>query len=325
MNSMEDKNTKIKDAEVVATNPEKTDAKPEADPKTDATPTANTKTDDQSEGGAATNSKSEADPKSTDTTKQPDSPVSVAPEQSATAAATDATESTEATESAPKFPLLPFVAGVLTALLAWQLYTVVTSTATVSESGYPNPIATVDGEPVDQSLFEQNVSETLAAAAAQGADTTDDAVRSEVEDQALEVIINTRLLVTAATNAGYEATAEEIEERISQLESQFGGTDELDTQLDTLGLTRESLAVDVREQIIVDQLLQSEVLTEGVTASEEEITAVYEELQASGQELPPLESVRDALVAQVEQQKQQAAVETYITELREAADIEINL
>jgi len=244
-----------------------------------------------------------------------------------TADTTTATPTKPDTSHPPssRFPILPFIAGILTTVLVWQLYSVVTSTTSLSDAGYPNPIATINGEAVDQALFEQNVSETLSEAAARGLNTSDEAVRNELETQSLDIIINTRLLVAAAEEAGYEASDEEVAEKIAELENQFGGAEALDEQLTLLNLDRDRLAADIREQIIVDKLLENDVLSETVDVTEAEITEVYNELQAAGQELPPLESVRDAIVAQIQQRKQQSSVEAYLETLRAKADIEINL
>ena len=307
MNSMEDKHKNIKDAEVV-TNDSSHKETPKTDssnPKKEAGQTDTTTTETKDSGSS-----------SKDTTA-----ATVAPEAAATTAATEATKTSSA-----RFPLLPFIAGVLTALLAWQLYSVITNEQVeLSDSGYPEPVALVNGTAVDQQLFEQNVTETLAAAEAQGLDIADETVRTEVESQALEVIINTRLLVAAATKAGYQVTDEEIATRIGELEEQFGGAQALDAELEQLGLDREELATDVREQLSVDALLEEEVLTQPITVTDEEVAEVYESLQTAGQEMPPLASVKDAIVAQIEQQKQQGLIENYLEELRAAADIEINL
>ncbi|GEM_PF-1834257 len=234
-----------------------------------------------------------------------------------------AAAATEA-ETGSRRPLIAFIAGMVTALIIWQLYTVITN----NEPGpgeYPNPIATVGGVAIDQALFEQNVEQTLVGGVAQGLDIEDPEIRRTLENQALEVLINTRLLVNAAAAAGYNATDEEIAERIELLESQFGGAEGLDAELTSLGLDRENLQNDVSEQLNVDALLANDVLPETIDVSQEEIAEVYDGLVAAGQEMPPLETVRDAIVAQIEQQKQQDIIEAYLDELRAESDIEINL
>ena len=281
------------------------------------------KTDEaKNETKPATEAEKEAtDTHKTDSSDKPDTTKDGAKITDVTEVAASSTLA-EPAESGSNRPLLAFVAGVITALVAWQVYTVFT---TQSSDQYPNPIATVNGEAVDQSLFLQNVTQTLDLAATQGVNIEDATIRDEIEAQALETIINTRLLVTAASEGGFEAGETEINEQIASLETQFGGTEGLNAELERLNLSREDLRRDVGEQIAVDNLLATEVVPETIEVTDEEVQVVYDDLVAAGQELPEIDTIRDAIVAQVEQQKQQELVEAYLEELRAAAEIEINL
>lgn len=229
------------------------------------------------------------------------------------------------TDSVGRMPILAFIAGVATALIAWQLYSAVTIDKPRAQGDYPNPVATVDGEAVDQELFEDNINNLLAGLAAQGVDTSDESIRAQYEADALEVIVNTRLLVNAAEAAGYAPTDEEIDERITMLEAQFGSAEALDAELTTLGLTRDDLRVDVIEQLSVDALLTTEVIPEEIEVTDAEVQELYDGIPDNGQGVPELETIREAIVAQIQQQKQQAYIEEYLEELRAEADIEINL
>lgn len=226
--------------------------------------------------------------------------------------------------AASKRPLLAFIAGLLTAFIAWQLYSVIMDNRTTDDS-FPNPIATIDGTPVDQKLFEQNVNQSLDAAALQGLDTTDPIVRETVAEQALEVIINTRLLVGAAEAAGYTVTDEEVTSRIEELEAQFGSSEALDEELNRLGLDRASLLVDVREQLVVDAFLTEDVVAEETPVTDTDIEELHGQLASTNPNFPPLDEVRDALEAQLIQQNQQVTIEAYLETLRSERDIKINL
>jgi hypothetical protein len=223
-------------------------------------------------------------------------------------------------------PLLAFIAGIIVAVAGWYAYSAITNPTDVAPNrDYANPIATVNGEPVDQELFYQNLDQTLATLEAQGLDINDPAVRESYEIQVLDTIVNTQLLVSTAESAGYEPTDEEIQERIAQLETQFGDAAGLDDQLNQLGLDRDSLYEDVREQLSVDALLQAEALGDNLTVTDQELEDAYNALLEAGRELPELDTIRDALTAQIEQQKQQQLVGTYIDNLRAEAEIETNL
>jgi peptidyl-prolyl cis-trans isomerase SurA len=222
-------------------------------------------------------------------------------------------------------PLIAFIAGIITSLLLWQAYTVVTTERPRAAGEYPNPVATVNGEPISQALFEQNVEQNLVGGTARGLDIENPEVRRELETQTADILINTRLLVAAAANAGFTASDEQVSDQITRLEDQYGGAEGLDAELATLGLDRDNLLQDVSEQISVDAFLTAEVIPESITVTEEEINEVYNGLIAAGQDMPELEAVRDAIEVQIQQTKQQNLVEEYLDTLRAEADIEINL
>lgn len=259
----------------------------------------------------------------TETTSSPTQPTTP---DSQNQTPTSAAVIDDGVEAGSNRPLIAFIAGILVAVLGWYAFTNLTAPAgDETARDYADPIATVNGEPVDQDLFYQNLDETTATLEAQGIDTTDPTVQDEYEAQVVDTLVNTRLLVSAAADAGYAPSDEEIQTRITELEAQFGDAANLDSQLDELGLDRDSLYNDVREQLSVDALLAEEVLGENLTVTDEELQDAYNVLSEAGRELPELDSIRDALTAQIEQQKQQQLIQEYLDTLRAEADIEVNL
>ena len=231
---------------------------------------------------------------------------------------------TTGTEPDNKKLLLAFVAGILAAVVGWYVYGLITAPQTLSVDGeYPAVVATVDGEAIQSERFTQSLEQSLAFATSQGADITDETVLASVRSQALDSVINTRLLVQAATAAGYEATDEAVEAQIANLIAQYGGEEAFNAEVQAAGLDPDTLRSDVAEQIAVDEYLRTDVVTELETPTEEEIIAFYEELVASGQELPALEEIRAAVTSQIAQDKEQALVLAHIETLRASADIEI--
>lgn len=227
-------------------------------------------------------------------------------------------------EQTDRKPLMAFVAGLLTAVLLWYVYGLITEPKTDTNSPYPAVVATVDGEEIPRDRFTQSLNQSLSFATAQGADVTDAAILDEVEAQALESVINTRLLVAAATDAGYTTEEAAIDTQIDTLATQYGGIEAFMTEVAAVGLDEVALRKDIEEQLIVDQYLQAEVVTD-VDVTEEEVAAFYESLTASGQEVPPLEEIGFAIGTQLRQQKEQELVLTHLDTLREQAEIEINI
>lgn len=330
------------DAKQTPAKPESTSNAPQSD--TAATAITNPPTSTEEGGPAAKTQSTEASDAKSESNSAEQS-VSETSEKESDIAETS-TANTDTTKSSPESsvvptavtmasdnvqegsnrPLLAFIAGIIVAVGGWYLYGALTTPAEPDPNrDYADPIATVNGEAVDQDLFYQNLDQTFASLEAQGLDTTDPSIRESYEIQVLDTIVNTKLLITAATEAGYVPSDEEIQARIAELETQFGDAAGLDTQLADLGLDRDALYEDVREQLSVDTFLAEEVLGDNLTVTDQELEDAYNALLEAGRELPELDAIRDALTAQIEQQKQQQLIGTYIDNLRAEADIETNL
>jgi len=289
---------------------------------TAATADTSEKTDSDSTSTATTDTTTSAKTDTPEDTTKTDTPTHTAAD---TTTAAPVVVDSGVTEGSNR-PLLAFIAGIIVAVLGWYAYTNLTAPAAgETTTDYADPIAVVNGAPVNQDLFVQNLNETLTSLEAQGLDIEDQSIRESYEVQVLDTLINTRLLVAAAEEAGYAPTEEEIQTRISELEAQFGDAEALDSQLSELGLDRDSLYTDVAEQLSVDTLLAEDVLGDNLTVTDAELQEAYDVLIEAGRELPELDTIRDALTAQIEQQKQQQLIGTYLDELRDAAEIEINL
>jgi HPt (histidine-containing phosphotransfer) domain-containing protein len=90
-----------------------------------------------------------------------------------------------------------------------------------------------------------------------------------------------------------------------------------------MGMTEADLRADIREQLVVDQLIQQETDFLAVTVNEADVAAYYEAISANNPELPPLENIAAELEANLRQQKQQQVVSDYIQTLRAEAEIEV--
>jgi FKBP-type peptidyl-prolyl cis-trans isomerase (trigger factor) len=183
--------------------------------------------------------------------------------------------------------------------------------------------AVVNGEEITDGQLQDSIEQFVQMAAMQGADPTDSAVQAEIRNQALEILVNTALLRQAAAEEGVEVSGEEIAARREEIVTQMGGEEALAARIAELGLDAERLEKDIADELVIQRLLETVLLTEGQDITEEEIQLVYD--QAGGEEagLPPLEEVRDQVEAQIATTREQEAIDTYITELRDGAEIEI--
>jgi FKBP-type peptidyl-prolyl cis-trans isomerase (trigger factor) len=188
------------------------------------------------------------------------------------------------------------------------------------------PIAVVNGIELQVEDLATGTQQLEQAAAAQGLDLADPTVRAEIEAQAIEMLVNTTLLEQAAVANGVVVEEEAVTARITELEESAGGKEALAARLAEFSIDEAQLYKDVSDELTIRALLDVIFADAQVVASEEEITAVYQDAVAANDPgvVPPLEEVRAQIATQLVQTKEQAALDTYLQELRADANIELN-
>lgn len=183
-------------------------------------------------------------------------------------------------------------------------------------------VATVNGEEIIGRDLTTSVDQFSQAAIAQGVDVSNPQFKDAVREQSLEVLINTELLKQEATERGISVSDADIDARIETLETDLGGADVLDERIAELGIDRERLKEDVRDEIVIQTLLEQIFAEAEVAVTEEEVEAVYESAGGAEAGLPALEEVRPQVEAQIQASKEQEAIDNFIDSLRQEADIE---
>lgn len=186
-------------------------------------------------------------------------------------------------------------------------------------------VAVVNGmriyaEELDESvlLFEQS-------AAAQGADITDATLKTQLRMQALEVLINNALIITASKEEGFTASTEARDAKYAELVIELGGEAQLTARIAEMGLSKEKLEDNIDERILADQYIESQTTIEDASVSEEEVLAFIKTLGETNKNLPPLEEIRPQVEAQIVSQKQQQIVMDLIERLRGEATIDMSI
>lgn len=167
-------------------------------------------------------------------------------------------------------------------------------------------------------LIEQN-------ATSQGADIADEAIKAEIKNQALEILINNALLLAAASQAGITSTDEDVQKKYDELAAQLGGPEALTTEMVKVGLTEEKLRSNIEERVLADKYIESATDIEVVSVSEQEVADFVQTVTAGGQELPPLEQIRPQIEQQILGQKQQVIVSELLAKLRSETTVETKI
>ncbi|MEX0918311.1 MAG: SurA N-terminal domain-containing protein [Candidatus Paceibacterota bacterium] len=239
-------------------------------------------------------------------------------------------EQTNPTQQAPaggknKFMLYATIAIVLLLALGAG-YLFMTNDSLSNLPGIPTDqntdgaVATVNGEEISREAYNNATTQLRTAAQAQGATLTD----VQLRDQVLNSLINNRLLVQAARDAGVSASETEIQAEYELVVENAGGAEAFSQQLEALDITDAEVRTELSEQLTVNSFLLASINSEGnVTVSDEEVTAFYTDLTANNEDVPPLEEIRTQIEEQVRFQKQQQAIAGLVETLRANAEIEI--
>lgn len=251
---------------------------------------------------------------------------------------TEQTTSEEQTNNAPmgnpeqptpkkntSFATLLVVGAVVLGVVAVGMVFLKGQTADIEIGGIDpeKVVATVNGTDIVGADLATSISQITATAQIQGIDTTDPTVQSEIQLQAVEMLVNTELLEQEAADRGIEISDSDVEARITALIQEVGSEETLNERMTSLGIDFETLRRDVRSELMIQILLDQIFAAENITVSEEEISSLYESSTAGDEAAPALVEVRSQVEAQIRGSKEQVVVDGFISTLRSEASVEI--
>ncbi|WP_104180532.1 SurA N-terminal domain-containing protein [Arthrobacter sp. B0490] len=198
--------------------------------------------------------------------------------------------------------------------------------------GIPEVVAVVNGTDIGRedftTAYEGQFQQAASQAAASGEEVDQDQLKTTVADN----LVSTELLRQEADERGIEATAEARTAAIATLleSSQLGSEEELRAAFAEQGLDDAAFDTQLENQVKLDALLAEEAGDTKPTDQEiqETYDAAVAQQAASGQTatpIPPLEEVRPQIEEQLAGEKTSEAAQSLIGELREGADITVNL
>ncbi|MDC1205573.1 SurA N-terminal domain-containing protein [Candidatus Pacebacteria bacterium] len=184
-------------------------------------------------------------------------------------------------------------------------------------------VAKVNGVELFGSDFILQAVQAVQAAGLQSIDDADVATKALIQSQALDAIVNTELIVQTAKSSGIVVAQEDIEAEFAILVENIGGQEIADQRLAELNLTVEEFKLNLSDDILIRQYLESTKDASVLAVSEEEILAFYTEASAGQtEEVPALDEVRAQIEEQLKFQKQQNELLSLLEVLRAQADIE---
>jgi SurA N-terminal domain len=185
-------------------------------------------------------------------------------------------------------------------------------------------IAKVNDGKVTRKQLETSVSQISAGAVAQGMDVNEPELAAQIQSQAVEMLVNTELLMQEAAIRGIDITDTDVSDRITSLTEEVGGEAVLAERMAQFGIDDKTLRSDVRNELTIQALLDEVFAEKQVAITDEEVKAFYAAAAAgAGADLPALEDVSEQIKQQIQSTKEQDQVTSLIEELRGKATIEI--
>lgn len=263
-------------------------------------------------------------------------PLEASPGASAPESVASMQEDTTATQSGSVWQGYAIAAVIIALMMAGVWYVlerdgrVTTSIFTGDGAGLfrsgsevaAGPAAIVNGVTLTAERLQPSIDQITQNAVMQGADPADPEVAVLIRQQALEMLINTELLMQAAAADGIEVSDEEVAARLAQIEEQVGGPEALELELADAGVSVAQLRDDIVTEITIQTLLTQVVGEGAIEVTEAEIVELYDAAGGEAAGIPPLSEVRDQVIAQIQQTKEQDIVQEYLAMLRLNAEIE---
>lgn len=190
------------------------------------------------------------------------------------------------------------------------------------EEAVNNDIAAiVNDEAILKQELDDSVENMKMTYIQQGIDIEQDGKLEEIQNQVLDQLINTKLVMQEVQKTGYEPTQEEVNDQIDQITSQFKTKEEMDAILEANNLTLDELKSQISDDLKVQKFIAEN--TTQTEPTEEELKELYDQYSQQNGDFPDYEELKEQLKQEVVAQKEQQQLMDLIEELRDQSEIEI--
>ncbi|OFY09246.1 MAG: hypothetical protein A2X11_04830 [Bacteroidetes bacterium GWE2_42_24] len=183
-------------------------------------------------------------------------------------------------------------------------------------------VAKSDKITVTRGELDEKIDQVRRSLPPDSIDPTQDAA---FELQLLDDLISLKLLTVEAESKNYTVSDDELNAEITLLVEQFGGQEALNQQLEALGISDEELRTNMRNELLIRQLLEAETTIDEVEVTDAEIAEAYKATVGEAEDAPPLEQVTELIRSEIVNQKSAGIVQAYVDGLREKANVEVTL
>ena len=188
--------------------------------------------------------------------------------------------------------------------------------------GSNQAVAMVNGEKITRTVYDERYARLAASITAQGQSATTTEAVAAIKNQTLDNLITETLILKAAEKENIKANEEAINTQLAQSKSQFADEDTFAKELTAQGFTKSTFRKFLTRNNIIQQYLAVHIDISSATASQEEVTALYNQAAAGNANIPPLAEIRTQVENQIVQTKQQQLVTKFIEQLKASSVIE---
>ena len=201
--------------------------------------------------------------------------------------------------------------------------------------GIPEVVAEVNGEEVTREEFVATYEAQLQQATMQAQMTGQQPDEEALKKQTADGLVDTELLRQEADARGISVSDQDVDDQLTELatQNQMGSAEAFLDALEKQGTSADQARTQVETQLLVEGLVEDEAGP--IEPTEQDLRTIYQQAKAqqaqAGQQggqqqpIPPYAKVKPQLEQQAVAQEQGRIAESLVGELREDADITINL
>ncbi|RCS61806.1 SurA N-terminal domain-containing protein [Microbacterium sp. JB110] len=197
--------------------------------------------------------------------------------------------------------------------------------------GLPDVVAVVNDEEIGLEEFTTTYESQLQQATMSQQQTGQEVDPEQLKQQVADFLVNNRLLMQGAAEAGIEAGPDDIESVLQNVADQSGleSVDAVYEAFADQGMSEDDVREDAADQYELEQYIEANA--DLTPPGDKELRAQYDTLveqaktQGNEDTLPPFDEVKGQLADQAVTEKQSAAMQEILDQRREESDIEVNL
>jgi foldase protein PrsA len=135
-------------------------------------------------------------------------------------------------------------------------------------------IATVNGVEIPKSAVDDQIAQMKKASPASFEGTTGAQVEAQYRAQVLNSLIQLELIKEAAKTLGVSVTTKQVDDYVTQLQTQYGGAAALDTAMKAAGFDMTTLRAQINNNLLADAV-SSKITTGQINVTDAQIKDYY--------------------------------------------------